>query len=349
MQQMALGETEQAIEGLWRIVRRLTRLKPETLQRKESLQALLLTAWNSLATFLRWEERYDEAISACEAVRQHLTAEQGVDRRIASLTIERGDVEEGLALFRQAVDQNPSAGSWADMGAEYVALGWYDEAESCYKSALPLAQSNEEAMIVNLGLFRVYRETDRPQPALGAWNMATVLDPDLGDMVSEVYTWLIKRGDLGGAEKYLSRERNVMRRRFYQGLLDWTAGREDDARARWRSVVSMDLEDPAADPASWIEAALRLGSPQTVLDQLETLVDAEEGVQSDVATLLGLAHAMRGQLEEAEGWFQGVADRLQRDWPRKQKIPADMWQLAQTTITNAETLAAIDKYFEPED
>jgi len=349
MQQMALGETEQAIEGLWRIVRRLTRLKPETLQHKESLQALLLAAWNSLATFLRWEERYDEAISACEAVRQHLSAEQGVGRRIASLTIERGDVEEGLALFRQAVDQNPSAGSWADMGAEYVALGRYDEAETCYKSALPLAQSNEEATIVNLGLFRVYRETDHPQQALGAWNMAAVLDPDLGDMVSEVYTWLIEHGDLEGAEKYLSRERSTMRRRFYQGLLDWTAGRQEEARAQWRSVVSMDLEGPAADPASWIEAALRLGSPQTVLDQEETLIDAEEGVQSDVATLLGLAHAMQGQLEEAQGWFEAVVDRLERDWPRRLEISSDMWQLAQALIPDAETLAAIDKYFESED
>jgi len=349
MQQMAFGETEEALEGLWRILRRLTRLKPETLQRKESLQALLLTCWNSLVTFLRWEERYDEAISACETVRSHLSAEQGVDRRIASLTIERGNVEEGLDLFRQAVDQEANVASWADMGAEYVALERYDDAESCYKSALPLAQSNEEATIVNLGLFRVYRELGQQQQALSAWNMAAVLDPDLGDMVSEVYTWLIERGDLEEAEKHLSRERNVMRRRFHQGLLEWTAGRQEDARARWRSIVSMELDGPGADPASWIEAALRLDSPQTVLDQEATLTDVEGGVQFDVATLLGLAHAMRDQLENAHRWFQSVVRRMEQDWPRRSTIPADMWRLAQTLILNTETLAAISKYFESED
>lgn len=348
IQHMTFGETDKALEGLWRILRRLTRLKPETLQRRESLRALLLTAWNSLVTFLRWQERYDEAISACETIRQHLGEEHGIDRRIASLTIERGDLEEGLALFRQAVDQEASAASWADMGAEYVALQRYDDAESCYKSALPLAQSNEEATIVNLGLFRVYREMGQKEQALSAWNMATVLDPDLGDVGSEVYTWLIKRGDLEEAEKYLSRERNTMRRRFHQGLLDWTTGQEDNARARWRSVVAMDMEGPDADPASWIEAALRLGSPQTVLDREETLIDIEEGVQTDVATLLGLAHAMRAQLEEARGWFQSVVDRLERDWPRRHKIPADVWLLAQALISNAETLAAISEYFESE-
>jgi hypothetical protein len=179
--------------------------------------------------------------------------------------------------------------------------------------------------------------------------MAAVLDPELGDMVSEVYTWLIERGDLEEAEKHLSRERNVMRRRFHQGLLDWTAGRQEAARARWRSVVSMELEGPGADPVSWIEAALRLDSPQTVLDREETLTDVEGGVQSDVAAMIGLAYAMREQLQEAQGWFESVVRRLERDWPRRSTIPAAMWRLAQTTISDTETLDAISKYFESED
>jgi tetratricopeptide (TPR) repeat protein len=227
--QMSLGNAEQAIASLWRIVNRLTRLRPETLQRRQNLRDILLTTWGSLVQFLRWEGRHKEAISACEAVRQHLPADQGVDRRIASLVIEQGDVEQGLAQMRQIAEDGASFAAWADLGAEYAALKHYDQAEACYQSALSLSQSNEEAAIANVGLFRVYRETGRVADALGAWSMVVVLDPDMNDHVSEVYTWLIERGDVEQVEKYLSRERDRARRAFYQGLRHWEAGRTPPA------------------------------------------------------------------------------------------------------------------------
>lgn len=347
--QMTFGNTEAALESLWRIVHRLTRLRPETLQRKENLQTTLLTTWSSLVQFLRWEKRYDVAISACEAVVDHLPRDQGIDRRVASLMIERGDIKEGLARMRQIVEQAPSLLAWADLGAEYTALRRYEKAESCYQSAITLAESNQEAAIANTGLFRVYRETGSVDAALSAWSMVVVLDPDMGDHVSEVYTWLIERGDLEQAEKYLRREREPVRKTFYQGLLYWRAGRQDEARAQWQTVVGMDVERDNADVAAWIEAALRLGDPARACDAEETMSDGKTTISINAVIGLGIAHAMLDQVAEAKARFDQVVRRLQRGWPAADKIESDKRELFQSLVTSEETVQALAHYFVRDD
>jgi tetratricopeptide (TPR) repeat protein len=342
---MSLGDTEAALESLWRIVHRLTRLRPETLQRKENLQTILLTTWSSLVQFLRWEKRYDTAISACEAVIDHLP-DQGVDRRIASLTIERGDAEQGLDQMRQVVEQSPSLPAWADLGAECTALKRYEEAETCYRSAIALAQSNKEAAIANTGLFRVYRETGRVDDALSAWSMVVVLDPDMGDHVSEVYRWLIERGDLEQAEKYLRRERELVRRTFYQGLIHWQAGRQNEARAQWQSVLEMDVEQEDADVAAWIEAALRLGDPARACEAEEVLRDGKTAISVDAVIRLGIAYAMLDQTADAKARFDQVIRRLQRGWPATDRMEAKTWALLQSLATSQETVQALAHYFD---
>ena len=344
--QMAFGQTDQAIESLWRIVNRLTRLRPETLQRRETLQEILLATWESLVQFLRWEKRYQEAIRACEAVTKHLPLAQGAERRIASLMIERGDVEEGLVAMRQIAEGNPSFVSWADLGAEYAALLRYEQAESCYQSALALAKDNAEAAIANLGSFRVCRETDRADDALSAWGMAVVLDPEMGEHVSEVYTWLIERGDLELAEEYLGREQDQARHAFYQGLLDWQVGREDAAQSRWNDVLDMDIADQDIDAAVWIEAALRLGEPERAIES-EPILTGENTVPSvDTATVLGIAYAMLDQIEDAKRWFDVVVQRLRRGWPATYKIEKHGWKLLNSLVPNQETVQVLADYFD---
>jgi tetratricopeptide (TPR) repeat protein len=343
---MALGNAERAIASLWRIINRLTRLRPETLQRKQNLRDILLTTWSSLVQFLRWEGRYEEAISACEAVRQHLPADQGVDRRIASLVIEQGEVEHGLAQMRQIAEDAPSFASWADLGAEYAALHRYDQAEPCYRSALSLAQSNEEAAVANLGLFRVYRETGRVAEALDAWSMVVVLDPDTNDHVSKVYTWMIERGDLEQATKYVGRERDRARKAFYQGLCHWEAGRQDAARAEWRRVLDMDIEQGGVDGAAWIEAALRLNVPDRALEAEERLIQQTGGIPIDAAIGIGIAHAMLDHLQEAHRWFGQVVQRLKRDWPARDKIDLAKWERLNALVAEPATIRALSDYFE---
>jgi tetratricopeptide (TPR) repeat protein len=344
IQQMGLGQTDQAIESLRRIVNRLTRLRPQTLQRKERLQSILLATWESLVQFLRWEGRHDEAISVCEQVLDHLPA-QGADRRIASLMVERGDVEEGLSRLRQIAEDKQDFMSWADLGAEYTALEQYEEAEPCYRTALTLAESNETAAIANAGLFRTAKETGRVQDALSAWSMVAVLDPDLGDQVAEVYTWLIERGDLERAHKYLNRERDPMRKTYFQGLLDWHDGRRDGARAKWRLVLDMEIADDS-DATPWIEAAIRLGEPQLAIEAEEVLLERDAPSSVDEGVALGIAYAMLDRVDDARAWFEQVVRRLQRDWPVRDRIDARQWALLTSVVTNQETVQALADCFE---
>ena len=62
IQQMGVGESQEAIDSLLRIVKRLSRLRPETLQRKPNLQQTLYGSWNAVTQFLSWENRHQEAI-----------------------------------------------------------------------------------------------------------------------------------------------------------------------------------------------------------------------------------------------------------------------------------------------
>jgi tetratricopeptide (TPR) repeat protein len=343
--QMALGNSDQAIASLWRILNRLTRLRPQTLQRKEDLQQTLRVSWESLVQFLRWERRYDEAISACEKVLDHLPEDEGAEQRIGSLMVERGDVEEGIARMRQIVDDKPSFGAWADLGSEYAAQGQHEEAASCYRSALALADSNEAAAIGNLGLVRVYQEADRIEEALEAWSMAVVLNPDIGANVSAIYAWLIERGDLERAETYLNREQDPLHRTFYQGLLDWQAGRHDAAQEAWRRVLGMELtEDVSLGP--WIEAALRLGEPQRAAEAEEMLSARETSISVREGILLGIAHAMLDEVDEAKTWFEGTIGRLRRGWPVKEAIEKAHWTLLTSVVSNQETIQALAGYFD---
>lgn len=343
--QMGFGRPDEAIESLWRIVNRLTRLRPETLRKKATLQAILVTTWESLVQFLRWEGRYDEAISACKKVIDHLPPDNGADRRIGSLMIERSDVEEGLERLRQIADDRQNFMSWADLGAEYVALKRYEEAEPCYQTALSLAESNETAAIANAGLFRIAKETDRVGDALNAWSMIAVLDPDLADHVSEVYTWLIERGDLERAEKYLNRERDPISKTFYQGMIDWQSERLDAARSKWRGVLDMELDDDA-NATPWIEAAIRLGEPQRAIEAEETFRERDAGISVDEAAALGIAHAMLDEVDEAKAWFEQIIERQKRGWPVKHKIDSQQWTLLTSVVTDQETVQALADYFD---
>jgi len=346
---MAVGRTDEAIELMLRIVNRLRRLRPETLERRPNLQGMLLTAWGSVVHFLRWEKRYDQAIAVCESVLDRLPSPDAGRRRIASLMIESGEVEGGLTRMRQVAEESPSYDSWTGLGAEYIILKRYDEAEACYQSALSLAGSNEEAAAANTSLFRVYRETDRVDRALSAWNMALVLDPDLAGQVYWVYAWLIERGDLEEAAKYLEREREPVRRTFYLGLLAWQAGEQDAARERWRDVLDMEVDEGESDVEAWMEAALRLGEPEKVIDlEGDVLVrSAPDSVEG--AILMGIAYAMLDEVEDAAEWFDQATLRFQRAWPSRDKIPAEKWTLLTSLVSDEGTLQSVAAYFDVDD
>jgi tetratricopeptide (TPR) repeat protein len=340
------GDADEGIELLWRIVNRLTKLRPETLKRREELANALRTAWNSLAQTLRREKRYEEAIEASRAVADHLSGARVPERMIASVRIEQGLVEEGLAQMRQIAEETSAMVAWMDLGGEYVALDHYEEAEAAYRRARQLADSNESAAFANIALFRVYQEIGRVDDALSAWGMATVLDPDLAVHVFEVYSWLIERGELDTARRYLQREDNPARRMLYEGVIELQTGHGEEARSAWRRVVRLNPRDEQVDEVAWSEAALRLGEPEPVIALKDEAVREVVVVDEALATLFGIAHAAAGELERAKHWLGRVQDELQRGWPSTGKIEARYGELLEEVVADLEIVEALRSYFE---
>jgi tetratricopeptide (TPR) repeat protein len=346
MVQMASGNTAEAIQSLKRIINRLCRLRPETLKRKTNLQSTLNAASNAAFEFLRWEKQYDEAIAIAESVLDCLSDPDVTRRRIASLLIEKGEVEEGLSRLKEIAETAQDLASWADLGAEYRALERYDQAEVSYRSALRRAKSNEDAAMVSVALFSVYQDAGRVEDALDAWDMAVVLNPDLVDGVFQAYSWLIRRGDLDLGRKYLDRERHPVRRRFYKGLLDWQAGNEDAARREWQDVLGMDVDLENPGLAAWVEAALRLGEPARVEERLAEWSSGGQALPASVVAMHGIAKLMMGQVEQAVDIFEQVIARMRRAWPSRDKMPADRWALLTALVPDVAIQERVKGYFD---
>jgi tetratricopeptide (TPR) repeat protein len=341
-----MGQADEAIESLQRMVNRLTRLHPETIHKKERLQSILETAWMSLLQFLRWEERHEEAIAVCAQVRNHLLDGHAADRRAASLVVDLGNVEEGLTQMEQVVQANPSLEAWTDLGAEYVALERYEAAVSAYKSAIKLATDNESAALANFGLFLAYRDAGRIEEALTAWSMVVVLDPEMGDQVSEVYVPLIERGELDRAVKYLDREPDPIRRTYYEGVVDWLREDEQAARAKWHRVLTMDVEQETADTAAWLLSAIRLEQPEEAIETGLHLLSHDPTLSDEASIALGTAYAMVNNLEEAKEWFERITARMRRRWPSQERVDARHWRLLTSVVSDEETLQSLASYFD---
>lgn len=344
-EQMALGHTQEAIDLALRVVNRLSKVSRETMERKPERQAVLLDAWHAATEFLRWEGRLDEAIAVCHHLWEQRPDLSAAQIRAHSLTIDRGDVEGGLAGLRQLAQTTPSLDVWSTLGAEYRLLARFEEAESCYKAALPLAQSNAESAVVYEGLFVTYKEIGRVDDMLDAWNMAVVLAPELAEQVASIYRWLIEREEFARLKTYLDRERNPIRKRFYQGLFDWHVGQKDEARSHWRAVANTDPGEANLAAFEWLEAALRCNNAGQVIDRVKGISGPDRTPSLNALILLGIAYAMNGQIEEAQKALQRVVSMLKRRRPALGKIP-ERWELVTSVVSDQESLHAIADYFE---
>jgi tetratricopeptide (TPR) repeat protein len=347
LQQMGVGESQEAIDSLLRIVRRLSRLRLETLQRKPNLQQTLNASWNAVVQFLSWEGRNQEAIDLTTSVMDRLPNPSAGAIRIASLTIDSGQVEEGLAALTQIVQQEDDFAAWAALGSEYRLLERYDETLDAFRSALQRATSNEEAVLANMALYSVYRSTGRIADALSAWQMVLVLEPELAAQEHQVYGWLIRQGLLEQAAPYLERETVRLRRVFFEGLVDWQANRQDAARRKWREVIDVDDEpEDDIDIELFMEAALRLDTPQVADEAAQTLFLSGAMISVRAEVLRGIAKLMLDQPDLAEKHLEQALLRVERGSRRRSGLDADQWKLLTTLVPDSERTAGLTRFFD---
>jgi len=347
LEQMGAGEVEEAIDSLLRIVKRLSRLRLEMLQRKPNLQQTLNASWNAVVQFLSWEQRYQEAIDLTTSVMDRLSDPNTGAIRIALLTIDSGQVEEGLAALSQIADEEDDFAAWASLGSELRRLDRYGEALDAYRTTLRRATSNEEAVLANLALYSVYRSTGRVADALDAWQMVLVLEPDMVDQEHQVYSWLIRDGLLEEAIPYLEREPVPLRRTFFEGLVDWQANRQDDARRKWQEVFDTDSEpEEDVDVEAIMEAALRLGAPQAADELAQTLFLSGEMISVRAEVLRGIAKLLLDQPDLAQTHLEQALLRFRRSTRSRSGLAADQWELLTTLVPDSESTANLARFFD---
>ncbi|MBN1582523.1 MAG: hypothetical protein JXA89_17575 [Anaerolineae bacterium] len=341
--QIRVGNTEEAIALTSRIVNRLSKLSLKTIQRNPDRQALLMNAWDLWVEMLRWEERFQEARQVCEHLfskRPDLVAAQ---TRIWMLTIEMGEVQAGLEGLRRLLDEHQDFDAQVVLGIEYRRLQQYQQAEACFKMALSIAQSNEEAATAYEELVRLYQETARVESVLEAWSMCVVLDPERIEGACEVYRWLIECGEFEKAKAFLQRETNDIRSLFYRGLIDWQSGRQGEAKMKWQAVLDINVDENELAVAEWMEAALRFGKPDAVLELADAHGDLILSI--DAQTMIAIARVMQGQVQEGAHELQHIVEILKRRWPAQKRIP-DWWKLVVAVVSDEQARQDIAEFFE---
>jgi tetratricopeptide (TPR) repeat protein len=340
------GDVEGAIALYRRLVDKLSRLSKRILDRRPELRDLHLQARQELASVLRLEGRYAEAIEVKQVLLESYPDQADRWRReLAVLRLSQGDVEAGLSELRALAEEEPDdARRWLALGSETLIEGRFAESQAALDRALEVAGGDQQVLAeVHYQRFRLYRAMGRLDDAMAAWEAAVASDPQAGTTVREVYTMLTEAGRYSEAQRYIARDDNPLQAGLQRGLIAYLSGNTDQARREWREVASRDPDEYEAGHDAWVEAVLRLGDPDPALEWLQEAL-GERGTPR-LLILSGIGWAMRQDRELATVLFQQAINILRRGRPAKQKLDSDDWRLLDSVVTDNELKAALKPYF----
>jgi len=343
------GRHEEAITIYTRIIERLSQLSPETLQGRPDLEELLHQASQELVEVLRWERRYDQAIELEGKLIALFPQEELVRQtEVANLLIERGQVEEGLSRLREVAQADAgNIWGWITLGAQYLWLRRYEEAEANLQRAVRLeGAADGDVAFAYRYLFQSHKEQDRYEEAAAAWETARRLDPETEATLPEVYRMFIEAGDHRQAHSYLRREQNRLRYLFHLGLMDHQQGDEYAAQRQWRRLADMTPDNYEEGHDDWAEASLRVGLVQQAINELARRINQGE-ITVRRMTLLGLAWALADDVQKAQAALNGAVMILDHSRPRRSKLSRKDWRLFEEVVRDGEVLKALEGYFMP--
>ena len=125
---------------------------------------------------------------------------------LGMVAFKQGRIREAEIQLRQSIAVDPKKGHYADLGALYVQMGRYDEAERRLKEGLTL-KSGDAALHLQLG--NLYLQTDRLKDATSEFRQAAAIDPTHPGAPQALAISLMESGKVVEAESVL---RNAIRR-----------------------------------------------------------------------------------------------------------------------------------------
>lgn len=344
---LASGNVEEAIALYRRLVDRLARLTPRILERRPELRDLHRAARMELASLLRPEGRYSEAIDVLRVLLDSHPEEARLWRReIASLQVARGDAESGLADLRALAEETPDqAAGWLTLGQEARIEGRFVIAREALDRALEVCRrtSCPELARVYRERFEFFRAVGQVNEAVASWEEAAARDEEVRQTIGEVAALLAGAGRYSEARAMVDRDPNALRAGLQRGHIDSLVGNPIEARKEWRRVADLDPNDFDYGHEAWVEAHLRLGQPVPALEWLQDAL--RERFSLRLLVLSGVAWAMHGDAEVAANLFQQSIGLLRYQRPPKKKLDSSDWRLLDTLVTNDEIKKALKPYF----
>jgi len=344
-----------AIAAYQRLVQKLGALSDKIRSRRPELKDLHKQALVELTDLLAWERRFAEAEEYQKTLLDldndpaRLTFWR---RRLASLRIQKGETEPGLADLRALAEEIPDdPWNWLSLGEEARLEGRLAESLAAFDRAVTVAgQAQDEKLRIealtnaHYRRFLLFKEMARWEDAVKAWEQAEAPKPDvMAETLPDLYKMLTDAGLYSTARTYVDRDRNALRAGLQRGLLGLRTGRPVDAMQEWRTVAALDPLSFDSGHEAWMEAVLRVGDPQPVLDRLDELLSGYGSTR--MLILGGMAWAMSGKMETAGALLQRAIDLLRRERPPKTKLDSADWRLLTELVPYADRRTALRPYF----
>ena len=344
---LSTGNVEEAINLYRRLVDRLARLTPRVLQRRPELGNLHRAARMDMASLLRREGRYSEAIDVMRVLLDSHPEEARMWRReIATLQVARGDVDSGLADLRALAEESDEDQlTWLTLGQEARLEGRFAVAREALDRALEVckAHSCPELPRIYRERFEFFKVTGQIDEAVSAWEEGAARDEDVRKGIGDVVDMLADAGRYSEARAMLDREPNPLRAGLRRGHIHNLMGNPFEARKEWQGIADLDPNEFEYGHEAWVEAVLHLGDP---LPALRWLQDAlRERFSIRLLILSGVAWAMHGDAEVATNLFQQAIGLLRYQRPPKKKLDSSDWRLLDTLVNNDEIKKALKPYF----
>jgi tetratricopeptide (TPR) repeat protein len=344
------GQIAQAIEQYYYLIDKLSRLSVKILDRRPELRNLRKQAIAEVISLLRWERRLAEAVQQQQTLLDLDPERSALWRReLATLRVEKGEVEAGMAELRALAEEAPDdPWSWLALGHEARLEGRFAESQAALERALAAARatpdSTDALATAHYERFRLLKELSRWEEAVAAWEQAIALEPRAVDgTVPQVYKMLTDAGLYGMARTYVSRDPNPIRAGYQRGLLDYMTGRPADAVQAWQEVAALNPADHPGGEEAWMEAVLQLKQPERVTERAEELTAAYPTPRA--LALGGIAWAAQGELETARALLEQAVFAQRRERPPKQKLDSAEWRLLDSVVEDSRIKTALRPFF----
>lgn len=339
------GKLEEAVAEYRRIVDRLTRLSPATLESRPEMAQMLEHAALEMIYVLQRLESYDRAIEVIQSLATAFPERSLIwQREIAVLKSLKGETDVALSEMKALVLQAPMDPSMRWALAQILSeRGEFDSAREQLIQSIDLAPDNESKAIGYRYLGDLYVNEGNVDRLAQAWDMVIALDPKNIENIQFVYRQLLRAGKVAKARIYIEKEKDAHRRGLYAGIASLMEGDEGSARAQWRRVFRQKLQSNEEATDAWAEAGLRLGEPQQVLGTLMPML-SNDPVSLRTLILMGIAAAMVGDEKQADVFFSNIRKDMMPF--RDMLLPTAEWNLMRRLVPDEALRERLKSHFD---